>query len=493
MTAAKRLLATFMFPAVLVSSLYTSWTRPLVAQGSKPLLERIISQTSPLKYDRGDRLPFYAWSAVMSGIDDDVEIERLLRALADRGIGVFSHWRAGDPESPAYAARVGKIQQRLGLRVNVDATGAVYSFCDGSPATAHVDADGAKFFDDSFGGAKMGCPFALKDRYAAMRARLEPFLKRYVEEGVRLDLWSADWEIDGPIEWNDGWKNSKRCQRCREQIENIESFTEFQMALRRERSDMQRRVFVEPIQSYFPDALISNYGAYPHNGYRYWYDYFEKPVSPGAGVPGIVDQNSFYRQWAHEFEPSGYTFAMPVVYTWYQIFAAYDFSDTDYRWFYNLLLVGSNAARHTPQKTPIIPFVHWTPTAPPPDGLPAHLVPMSDGAYRELLWHLLLRGHDTFCMWCPTSELETEIKPPHEVYAAALEYREFLDHGTPLIFDVPSTPQPVVSALRLADRVLVRRTDFGAAPERLEIKIDGQTLSIPRTYNRCQILTFTSK
>ena len=65
-----------------------------------------------------------------------------------------------------------------------------------------------------------------------------------------------------------------------------------------------------------------------------------------------LDQRAKYREWANEFDDTGYTFSMPVVYTWYPTFHWYDFEDTDYRWFYNMLKVGSNAGRHTPRMFP---------------------------------------------------------------------------------------------------------------------------------------------
>ncbi|MCI0634423.1 MAG: hypothetical protein L0206_10995, partial [Actinobacteria bacterium] len=69
----------------------------------------------------------------------------------------------------------------------------------------------------------------------------------------------------------------------------------------------------------------------------------------------------------------------------------------------------------------------------------------------------------------------------HEVYAAALEHRGFLDRGTPVTFDVPARPGPVVSGLRIGDRVLVRRTDFGlkmAGDVTLRLE-DGSEIQVP--------------
>ena len=96
---------------------------------------------------------------------------------------------------------------------------------------------------------------------------------------------------------------------------------------------------------------------------------------------------------------------------------------------------------------------------------------MSESAYKELLWHLLLRGHDTFFLWCMADELASEIRLVHEVCAAAARslrprgwlihpYRGFLERGEPVCFDVPQEPSTIISGLQLGDQVLVRRTEF---------------------------------
>ena len=44
---------------------------------------------------------------------------------------------------------------------------------------------------------------------------------------------------------------------------------------------------------------------------------------------------------------------------------------------------------------------------------------MSEESYKELLWHMLLRGTDTFFMWCPKEEDAKEVQLVYDVYAAA--------------------------------------------------------------------------
>ena len=454
-----------------------------MAQTGDPLIQEIIRTTAPLDQPRGERLPLYLWPAHNLGTDDEAELESLVSQLEARGIAAIANWRTDDKEALDKALRLGAIQKRLGLPITVNATSCTYSFFNGDEATAHVDSAGQPFFDPSFGPRNMGCPFAIDSRTTEMRRRIAEPVAAYGDAGLDIHMIFADWEIDGPIEWNEAWDHSRRCARCQARIPEIDDFDAFQGALRRQRSYLQRHMLAEPVLARFPRALVGNYAVYPHNGYRYWFDYFEKHT---PGTPHRMEGGARYRQWYPEFDGTGYTFAMPVVYTWQDIYTWYDFEDPDYRWFYNMLLVGSNAGKSTPAHIPLITFVHWHTVIlsdPPPDH-----PQFGEEKYRELLWHLLLRGHDALFMWSPHDQALKESQLAHQVYAESHEYRDFLAHGTPVSFTVPKQPGPVVSALRRDDRVLVRRTDFTAADAAVELQVDGRTLSVPRLEGSCQIL-----
>ncbi len=446
----------------------------------------ILDIAKPLDHPRHGRLPLYLWPAMDPGRMDAARAEELVKELDRRGIGLVCTWDSDRrEESLATALTFARVQKKLGVPVNINATPLLYSIFNGDVRTAHVDERGRPFFDDSFGqDKKIGCPFAVDFRKEEIRGRIEDFVRAYLKEGVPVDFIWADWEIDGPLEFNGAHAAALRCRRCRELIPDIENFLSFQKAVRDVRSQIQRDVFAAPVREAFPSALIGNYAVYPHNGFREWYDYFEFYED---GQLYVADQRAKYRHWANEFEPTGYTFAMPVVYPWAKLFGWYDFAEKDYRWFYNMLLVASNAGQSTPAAVPLIPFVHWHPIDaekyPSPD-----FKPMSARAYKELLWHMLLRGADTFFLWCAEEEYADEIRLLHEVYAAAQEYGDFLDNGVPIIFDVPASPAPVVSALRMKGKLLVRRTDFGPAGGPVTIEFAGRQIVIPEAAGRCRIL-----
>lgn len=466
-------------------------TGAVFAQGAKRMtdeevMKAVIAQVPPLPHPLGDRIPLRGSRLEGWLPADDGEALQFLQALAERGIGISPRWNPSKvEESIAESLRYARLQRQLGLPVSVHASRCIYSFFDGSEQTAHIADDGTPFFDDSFGKKKMGCPFRLEHRKQAIRAQFEPFLEAYRRAGINIDFMYVDWEIDGPIEWNGAWEASQRCRVCREHIPDIENFRSFQRALRRIRCELQRECYAEPVKSYFPNILVGNYAVYPHNGWRYWYDYFEYLPE---GAPFRTDQMEKYRPWYHEFEECGYTFANPVCYTWYPTWSWYpEWANDDYRWFYNLLKVGSNALRHTPREVPVIPWVHWHTTSQPADTPP---VPqMSEWAYQEFLWHLFLRGADGLMMWCTAEETVKEVSLMNQVLGEALAYREFLDAGEPISFEVPRRPATVVSGLRLGDRVLVRRTDFGDYHGPVRRRVGEATISIPACPGRCQIIS----
>ncbi|MGB2865597.1 MAG: hypothetical protein WBC05_19865 [Sedimentisphaerales bacterium] len=448
-------------------------------------IQVVLDSTRPLEYDRGERLPLYLWQAMDPGPLDDNSAEELVKALHERGVGLVTSWNPGNREkSLAESVTIAAAQKKLGLRININATSCLDSFFNGEPRTAHIDNEGKPFWDTSFGKKEMGCPFALEFRRPQMAEQVEYFVRAFNEKGLGADFVFADWEIDGPIEFNEAHAASKRCRRCRENIKNIDDFQEFQKALRQLRCELQREVYAEPVKNNFPGVLVGNYGIYPHNGYRYWYDYYEYFVE---GQPYQADQRARYRKWYDEFPETGYTFAMPVVYTWQRIFDWYDYADTDYRWFYNMLLVASNAGQHTPDEIPIVSFVHWHTIESGDNAGTARQ--FSEAKYQELLWHMLLRGTDTFFLWSPRQEAAKEIQLVHRVYAEAQQYSLFLSKGKPINFTVPKQPGTVISGLRLDDRILIRRTDFEKTGEPVEITVDDKTIEVGVAPRRCRIFS----
>lgn len=454
-----------------------------------PRVQAVLDAVKPLPSPRRTRLPLYLWPASNPGRLDDPAAEQLVRELDRRGVGLISSWSPAKREtSLAESLSIARAQTRLGVPVNVNATASLNKFFNGDERTAHVDDAGRPFWDESFdtnsSKHSIGCPFTLDFRVAAIREQVDQFARAYQEAGLKVDFIFADWEIDGPLDYNGAHAAAQRCTRCRKQFQDPANFLEFQKTVRDLRSGLQRSVFADPILEKFPHAMVGNYAVYPHDGYRYWYDYFETFVE---GQPHIADQRARYRLWAQEFPGTGYTCAMPVVYTWYPTYTWYDFDNGDYRWFYNMLLVASNAGKSTPAEIPIVSFVHWNTTAPPRDPDPA-VKQFSRQAYQELLWHMLLRGTDALFLWCMQAEDAEECRLVHEVYAEAQQYADFLNDGKPVSFEVPKRPGVVVSGMVRENQLLVRRTDFVEGQGDVEIPVGTRTITVQPRPGKCQVL-----
>jgi len=449
-------------------------------------IKTILNCTQPIETALGNRMPLLLWPVHAGVVQDEKIQEAIIRDLNSRGIAMIATWNPGKrQQSLADSLRIARIQQKMGLPVYVNAVACMYAFYDGQPSSAHLDERSKPFFDPSIPGGKIGCPFRIQHRYPELTEQVAFFVRAYQEAEVPLNFVFGDWEVDGPLEVNRAWEASQRCTVCQERIPDIDSFESFQKAVRVARSHATKNCYVAPILSHFPEALVGNYGVYPHDGYRYWYDYFETFV---GYQPHATDQRAFYRKWYDEFPQTGYTFAMPVVYPWARAFLWYDFESSDYRWFYNMLRVASNAGSHTSSEIPIISFVHFRPIY-EPDPQDKSIRPMSRMAYKELLWHMLLRGSDTMFLWCQVANAETEIPPLHETWTESLEYSDWLQHGQPAAFDVPKAQGPVVSAVRLGNRLLVRRSDFGETHQGpVDLEVDGHIIKVPRMPGKCQII-----
>lgn len=448
-------------------------------------IQAILDKTQPLPHARGTRLPLYLWPAMAPAGLDDARAEEMVRLMDERGVAVVVNWNAGALEQTLKdCLPIARAQKKLGLLINVSATSLMSSFFDGSPETAHLDADGKPFFDESFGTKTMGCPFRLEQRVAPLRERMNSFLDAYAQAGLPVGFIFSDWEVDGPLEWNHALDASKRCTVCREHAPDLETnFLAYQFALRTLRADLQRRVFAEPVREHFPKALVCNYAEAPTNGWRHWYDYFEHYV---PGQPALEEQEARYRHWPNLFASTGYTFAMPVVYPWSWTWNWYNFQPGDYRWFCSGLKEFSSVAENTPANIPLIPFVHYTTVdvgrserdgAPKDQGEAAQQ--MSVKTYQELLWHMLLRGADTFYLWCSPQDDANEVEALWPVYAESLQYSQYFEHGTPCSFEIKAQPGVVVSAIRLDKRLLVRRSDFGDTTFLATLEVAGQAVEIP--------------
>jgi len=440
-------------------------------------VDLVLKTIQPLKHERGERFPLFFWHLRGTRTDEGDELVETLKALNDRGLPVVPSWTTHPKTKEnemARCVRIAKAQNKLGIPAYIFAGNTGSGFYR-DESTWHVDEKGNRFPDTSHvERIKLGCPFE-KSGWPAVAEQIREWVKYYKKNGARLDGVWFDWEATGPSEWNDSWNLCRKCVRCRKELgeAGLKDFGVFQERIRKIRSAMQK-LFVDVIHEEFPKANVANYGVYPQGPYRYWWDWYEKMV-PGA--PAKKDQRAVYRKWYNEFPLTGFTIGMPVVYGWDRIFVEYDYEDIDFRWFRNMLMVFSDSAAHRPEGVPLVSWVNrFVDLAGPPE----NAVPLSEEKFKELLWHMLLRGADGFYIWCREEDMLRELVPVHAVYAASLQYKDFLSNGKPVTFDVPDEEGPVISALQMGKKLLLRRTDFGkAAPAEVSIEVAGAKIPVP--------------
>lgn len=237
------------------------------------------------------------------------------------------------------------------------------------------------------------------------------------------------------------------------------------------------RYVAAPVRRVYPDAAVTNWvvmmstAAHP---VRSWTDW-QHPATP----------------------PVFFTHTNPIAYgidTYFQSAWPDDHqvSRANVDRFYTHLLLrqvsvdARNRAKHRPDLGAVVWVARWV-----PDERDRRVPVMSRAAYREALRHIWLRGVDAMQVFNPRREgyelyAVREVEDAQWVYNEMLAYRQFLEEGEVMNFDVPDNRETSVmwSGLRLGDRALVRITNLGS--DRASIKIclterQCRRLPVPQT------------
>ena len=452
----------------------------------------VLDNARPLAFPRGGRLPLFLWPAMDPGDLEPQEPTPLCANSTAAASACSWSWQSATRTARSAGLALARVQKRLGVPVSVNATALLYGFFDGDPEPPmSTTRDGRFSTIPSVPRVRWGA------RSPSIRAgggnpragrRLRPRLyKGRLSAALRLGRLGdrrARSNSTGPT------KRRGVAEGAGGRIPDIGQFPR----LPEGRPRHAERFSSEPCSASPSGSGFPAYGwaitrSIPTTGTATG-TIISRSTSTASRI--IADRRAKYRLWANDFPATGYTFAMPVVYPWARLFGWYDFAETDYRWFYNMLLEASGAGRSTPPAMPVVAFVHFHPIDPEKFPAPGFR-PMSRDAYRELLWHILLRGADTFYLWAGEAEYPLEVRLLHEVWSEAQRYGEFLDGGRPVSFDVPANPAPVVSGLRLGNRILVRRTEFGSSAAPVFLTIGGRRLDVPPAAGRCVVLTLPER
>ena len=129
-------MSTFALTAILVA-LVVAVAPSAWAQGSDHAaypdpIRKVLANSRPLKYPLGKRLPLLLWPVHGGVVQDEKLQEQIISDLATRGIAMIASWSPGNREKAlADSLRIARIQQKLGLKVCVNANACMYGFFNG--------------------------------------------------------------------------------------------------------------------------------------------------------------------------------------------------------------------------------------------------------------------------------------------------------------------------------------------------------------------------
>lgn len=436
-------------------------------------MEHLCRIVKPMRNKPDGRLPLLLWNDPVPRNDQAVawrQDGRLRKAIDDlwaRGIALTPELGTGHNTTNAAWATALTLKE-AGLPVHV----LYHSGMKCAPYTHSPKIKGPSPWNEkgelTWTGEKLWPIFPLYDRgdISNSVAFYRQWMKSFKEAGIEVAAVWTDYEgLPGP--YNFAYEAQKmdaaRTNYPPGALDSETSFFQYVMELR---VRILSEAIADPVHEIFPRALVGNYNesessaAYPYVGG------FGQVLPPGT----IGRLNAL----------------MPAVYAstkalsrYYNLDWPINQSDVDNVFFVSLLrTVSSSLANKKPGQV-AVPFVA---PACVTGGGARYQMTMSTDFFRELLRHALLRGADSFYVYnegyqdkpdiimSPQRSFET-VEATRQAYDEMLAYREFLDYGKPMNFEVPAmrTRGVVWSGLRLDDRCLVRAFCLGPAARSLDL------------------------
>jgi hypothetical protein len=398
--------------------------------------EAVVKHIPPLKHARGSRWPLVMWENFSTA----PQKPEFYQALLARGIA--EHIRL-DPKLIDTALAI----QRAGSPVIVieGASGTFPASLAGDPSLwAHQFDAGYKPKDYT-----RPCPSILTG-WAIFAERLREKLRLFKQRGVVIDAVWNDWEND-PLYGPDRWEQARHCKRCREILppKTLDSDAHFRDYTARLFYELFAAYYAAPVLEFYPKCSITNWLAQPSTP--------ENPQLDWNGDRGHVHMPPLVTGW----NPTAYGAASWV----WPPRSKSERRDQEHvdQVYTNLLLrqvtlTAKLTRRWAPEKE-LIPWVCRWVSEPPELEFPV----MSRERYREVLRHLWLRGVAAMQVFAPRMKSYEDMALPEvedavAVYDEMLAFRDFLDKGDILNFDVPREQDSGVfwSGLRWGNRALVR-------------------------------------
>jgi hypothetical protein len=447
---------------------------PLRADDLKWDMDSLCQVVHPMQHSMAGRPPLLCWVLPLP-LDDqlvkmraDGSLRRDIDRLAARGIvptvDMVWNW------TPAGAIAMAQTLQEAGRPVYVLVGG---DFMDGDQGLYRNSPKimGPSPFDKdgnlTWHGEQEWPILPLYDTSQAA-AYYAGWMKKYQAAGVKVDgLW-LDYE-GLPNQWNFVYEAQKKPEAAKYYPAGaLDSFASFAEYVGKLRTKVLEEAYVNPVRSVFPHALVGSYG-----------DCSSSRAYPVVGVLGET--------WPPR-SIGGLSATMPSVYAdtvflprYYNLDWPVTQDDVDQVYFSSILRAASTALANKEPNRLGIPFIsRYCPENPDP----RYAFPMSQGPYREFLRHTFLRGADDVYIFNAGPNFGTLASDPasYKLYLESIEdarsvldemlgYREFVEHGKPMNFDLPAmrTTGIVWSGLALPDEVLVRTFTFGPEEKTLDL------------------------
>jgi hypothetical protein len=453
---------------VLCLTVGLSALNPLLAEDVTWSMDSLSQIVQPMRHSMEGRIPLMCWNLPLPADEKLVEMQgdgslrKAIETLAERGIvpTVVMGWNW----DPAGALAMAQTLQEAGQPVYVL---AAFGIVDGEKA---LYAESPKFtgpwpWDETgqvtWKGTRDWPCLPVYDVSQSV-AFYREWMQRFKNAGITVDAVWTDYE-GLPYAWNFIYESQKQAECAKHYPPGaLDSWHSFASYVGELRARILQEAIADPVHEFFPQALVSNYGsaasseAYPFVG-------SVGAVSPPCTIGHLsAVMPSVYAGGRHLGRY--YNMDWPVTQ-----------AEADNIYFTTLLSTISTSMANKGTKLGIPYVCRYLPTSEES----RYDLGMSAGVYREMLRHAFLRGTDglyLFNLGFPGSRVTPQesfesVEDARSVMDEMLTFREFLEQGQPMNFDLPAmrTYGIVWSGLALPDRVLVRVFTFGPETRTLDL------------------------
>jgi hypothetical protein len=420
--------------------------------------DSLFKTVRPLTKPLNGRFPIFVWNLPTFNYSNSDKMRWEISELGRRGINVWPHIQYSKPETLPDQIKLAKMAQEMGQPIYL-----VYSDCEQPGGQKKLWPESRMWLpprkDGSYGGDKSWPILPLADSsYAADQMR--EILKKFKQAGIKVSGLMSDQE-NLPYPWN-GIYSSQKTEAARkyyknpEVLKNSNTFKQYALNLR---AKILREIFVVPLQELWPQAVYGNYG----------------DVLSWGNHPFVVANNCAF--------PEGVKIAdkisQPVCYAHTGLLLKNIPADmipsqkeVDAIFFHLMLRTASTALIN---KRPDIFCIPWISKAICHINYEkrVRMLGLSSHLFKEFIRHCFLRGADGFCIYnCGFYKGGYLVSPQRSfesmddtvaVYNELLPYREFLEKGEPMTFDVPhmNWQGGIWSGLALKDKRLIRVASLG--------------------------------